>query len=295
MASTHPAPSTAFPVRAGPRYMLASLETTRSYSMPLLGGDPGTEQTINAIRSIVDESWKNPEVVNRAARIVIEAGVPQFDSLGQVRAIYDWVARNFYFIPDPVSKENLRTPPELLRLADLGLGSGDCDDINAILLPSLLGAVGFETRLVTIAANPSSPEEFSHVYAEVLVDGQWIPVDAARQGAEFGLAPGNSFRARVWSLTDTGYQDQPALGLGRYVNGMGDWAEIAAAISQGAAGVFRTVDAPGAVVIGPGGYPISVDARVAQGAGAVSFWSTPNMGTYLLIGGAVLLLVMMRR
>ncbi len=46
-----------------------------------------------------------------------------------MRAIYDWVRRNFYFISDPVSKENLRTAPELLRLADLGLGSGDCDDM----------------------------------------------------------------------------------------------------------------------------------------------------------------------
>ncbi len=93
---------------------------TRSYSMPLLSGDPGTEQTINAVRNIVDQSWKNPDVVNRAAQIVIEAGVPQFDLFGQVRAIYDWVRRNFHFLADPVSKENLRTASELLRLADLG-------------------------------------------------------------------------------------------------------------------------------------------------------------------------------
>ncbi len=59
---------------------------TRSYSMPLLSGDPGTEQTIDAIRSIVDQSWKNSDVVNQAAQIVIEAGVPQSDSLGKVEA-----------------------------------------------------------------------------------------------------------------------------------------------------------------------------------------------------------------
>jgi hypothetical protein len=155
------------------------------------------------MRLLVDDAWKDPFVNRAAIEIIRSAGVQPYDDWGQVRAIYNF-AHTFYFVNDPVMKETLRPTRELLQLM-----AGDCDDINGNVLPALLGAIGYETRLVTIAADPQSPESFSHVYCEVFVDGQWYPLDAARPDAQFGLAPSRFYRREVWSLTDDSHEEYP--------------------------------------------------------------------------------------
>src|SRR5258708_5940357 len=145
------------------------------YATPLLGGDAGTEQTIWKLRGLIDDAWKNSYVNRTAIDIVRNAGVQPYDSWGQIRAIYNWILANFYFVNDPVTKEALRPTTELLDLM-----AGDCDDINSNMLPALLGTIGYETRFITIAADPEHPDSFSHIYVEVFQDGQWYPLDASR-------------------------------------------------------------------------------------------------------------------
>lgn len=114
-------------------------------------------------------------------------------------------------------------------------------EINAILFPALLGAVGYRTRLVTIASNPNAPESFSHIYAEVFVRGRWIPMDAARSGTRFGSAPPRYFRKRIWSLSNTRFED--VSGPSGYHTGMGqfNWGEFSKIIPQISAGVTSVV------------------------------------------------------
>lgn len=181
--------------------MLAGSQSGLLYAAPLLGGDDGTEQTIRMIRSLVDDAWKDPFVNRAAIEIIRAAGVAPYDTWGQVRALYDF-AHSFYFVNDPISKEALRPTRELLQLR-----AGDCDDINGIVLPSLLGSIGLETRVVTIAADPEMPDAFSHIYCEVSIDGTWYALDAARPDAAFGVAPPNYFRREWWSLTDSSHGD----------------------------------------------------------------------------------------
>ncbi len=175
------------------------------FAAPLLSGDAGTSQTIDKIRELVDDAWKDSYVNRAAIDIIRGAGVQPYDAAGQVYAIYQWVRANVYFVNDPVSKEALRPARELLQLR-----AGDCDDINAILLPALLGSLGYECRLVTIAADRRDPSMFSHVYAEVDLDGEWIPIDAARPGAQFGIAPQHFWRREWWALTGSAHGNYPA-------------------------------------------------------------------------------------
>jgi Transglutaminase-like superfamily len=230
------------------------------YATPLLGGDAGPSQTISMLRVLVDDAWKDSFVNRTAIDIVRNAGVQPYDSWGQIRAIYNWVKGNFYFVNDPVMKEALRPTRELLQLM-----AGDCDDINANVLPALLGTIGYETRLVTIAADENAPDTFSHVYAEVFQDGQWIPLDAARPGAVFGVAPPYFFRRAWWSLTDESHGDYPAdgsqavgmSGLGN-LRGLGSISTDLSAIFSGAGSALRsiggqTVQSPLGPTIGPGG------------------------------------------
>ncbi len=218
---------------------VAILGGDTSPSWPLLAGDAGTAQTIAMIRQLVDQGVRDP-VINRQALAIVR-GVRPYDDAGEVRAIYDWVRRNVAFRKDVAGKETLRRARTILEVR-----AGDCDDINAVLLPSLLGTIGYPTRLVTIAGNPAAPDQFTHIYAEARVRGRWIPLDAARKDARFGLAPGRYLRRRIWQINSDDYQD--VQGLSGYAPmGAFNWGgliEASQVIARGAKEVITVVRAP---------------------------------------------------
>lgn len=200
-------------------------------AVPLLSGDAGIAQTVSLMYKLIDEGVKNP-TVNRYA-IEIVKNVPQYDHTAEAFAIFETVLANFRFVNDPVgpdgAKETLRQIPDILAV-----GAGDCDDFT-MLISTLLGTIGIETHIVTVAADPSDPEAFSHVYPEAKLDGQWIALDAARPGAEFGLAPSHYFRRKVWPAPS----ETPSFlaGLKRHslsgymvLKGMGDQTQDIAAL-----------------------------------------------------------------
>lgn len=179
---------------------------------PLWNGDRGVEKTIQMIRDVVDSGVKDPVVNSAAIGILKNRGVENFDREAKLRALYDFVSwPNFLYVEDPVGpkgpKETIRTPRTLLRLK-----AGDCDDYT-VLLAALAGTIGISTRAVTVAADPSLPSDFSHIYPEAEVSpGVWVPMDAARPGAAFGLPALKYFRKRIWSLTNPSYQDVAGMG-----------------------------------------------------------------------------------
>lgn len=252
-----------------------------SSSVPLLEGDAGIEQTINAARGLVREGLRDPLLRQTAGHILLQRRVPQHNDVAEVRAIYDWVVRNIRFVKDPVNQETVSTARWTLTN-----GFGDCDDINAVLLPVLLGAAGYRTRLVTVAGHPGAPRQFTHVYAEVLLRGRWIPVDAARPGARFGQTIRHQFRKRVWSLDDGSYTD---MGLPRQaslagetvaagVSGLDDWADVIKQATRGTAQIItatkskrRAVDFPSLTYGQPGVSTINdyVPLLVLGGLGLV--------------------------
>jgi transglutaminase superfamily protein len=252
------------------------------YSAPLAGGDDGTAQTISMLRNLVDDAWKDPYVNRTAIEIIRNAGVAPYNSWGQIRAIYDF-AHSFYFVNDPITKEALRPTRELLQLM-----AGDCDDINGNVLPALLGTIGFETRLVTVASDPQSPDLFSHVYCEVFLDGQWYPLDAARPGAVFGVAPTYFYRREWWSLVDGSHGDYSSdAAMGSYVpQGVRGLAGLASDLQialTGGATVLKsvsgqTVQSVVGPTIGPGG---AMSVPAAPGTG---FTLSSGMGELLFLG-----------
>jgi Transglutaminase-like superfamily len=252
------------------------------YRTALLAGTDGTAQTVDVMRQLVDQAITNQQFVRFAIDIV--RNVAAHDELAEVQQVYSWVLANIRFTKDPVAKEVLRPPAEMLKLR-----AGDCDDIST-LMAALLLSLGYPARLVTIAADPSAPTEFSHVYVEAEVSpgsGQWLALDAARPGAQFGVEPPDYYRKRVWSLTDSSYQDISGYGrrrLGSYSRvrrQLGDDASETALISQALAQVpadiaiasgnspyasFQTVNTPG--------YGISSAGYTNQGVS--SSWLTAN-------------------
>lgn len=183
----------------------------QTLSFPLAEGDEGVAQTMAQIRRLVEEGKKDEVVRNAAVEMVRRAGAFGYDKRRQCRAIFEAVRRRIGFVADPTDKELLRPARSILEV-----GAGDCDEINGILMPALLESIGIQTQLVTIAAHPAAPDQFTHVYCEANVDGQWLPLDAARRGARWGRRPGKGFRVREWSLSSNEFRDRPVMGLGSY-------------------------------------------------------------------------------
>jgi hypothetical protein len=172
---------------------------------PLLSGDAGVAQTIGVMRQIVDDAVKDP-AVNGAAIQFVRGVTDSFSRDQKAQAIYNAVATRWLYVEDPVGpfgpKETVR-PVRLL----LQTFAGDCDDAT-ILICALMGTIGISCRIVTIAADPSSPREFSHVYPEAeIAPGQFVAMDVARPGSAYGVPPARYFRKRVWSLESKTYSD----------------------------------------------------------------------------------------
>lgn len=184
--------------------LLSNLGTMAAQVMPLAGGDRGVEQTVRAMRRLIEQGKKDPVIRELAARIITSAGIPAFDFVGESRAIYDWVRANLRFTRDVYGVETLQAAREIVRL-----GIGDCDDFT-VLICSLLGTIGHRTRIVTIS-KPEDEKNFSHVFPQDNLNGAWITLDAARMNPAFGKDPESVDRVRVWSVTRDDYEDVKGL------------------------------------------------------------------------------------
>jgi len=82
-----------------------------------------------------------------------------------------------------------------------GLGIGDCDCIH-MYGGCLLHALGIPCSLVTVAADPSAPEDFSHVYLASYWNGVRTPLDISH-GEYPGWECPNLGRLREWPVEVT--------------------------------------------------------------------------------------------
>lgn len=164
----------------------------RATRYPLQEGDAGIARTVRYMIAMVEgnEGAANPEI--RRAAIDITRNVASRDSAGEINAIQQWVQKNIRFRGE--FKETIQSP-----LATLKLEAGDCDD-QAQLVAALLKSIGHKTRFRTIAVDRTAPDQFSHVYTEVLdrTTGQWVPVETTIPGVRAGWAPQRVFRSQAW-------------------------------------------------------------------------------------------------
>jgi hypothetical protein len=116
----------------------------------------------------------------------------------QARKIYEYVRDEIHYMRDPLPFEDIQSPEITLERA-----TGDCDD-QAILLCSLLLAIGFETAL--FFADTDNDGMADHVYSAVHIPDapdlykpfadkkiagkglhDWIPLDPTSEDLDFGV------------------------------------------------------------------------------------------------------------
>ncbi len=256
--------------------------------------EAATEQTIRRMAQYVREDSLSP-IVRRAALDATATAPPC--PRRRAETIFDWIRRRVRFVQDsrlagpvsddPEGAEVLVRPVDVLTMPE---PKGDCDDF-AMLCAALLRAVGIASCFVTVAADQTDPERYSHVYVLALLPGGALPLDPSH-----GPYPGWEVRAigkkRAW----------PIEGPMQHLGALPSWAvdiiktgveagtEIAKErYGQPPPGTYRqTTDAGAIVYRQPAGA-----APLAFPGAQISFGGTS--GILLILGAVALLLLITRR
>jgi hypothetical protein len=162
-------------------------------------GVSGTSATLDKMHQLVAQGKLDPTFQKIATWI--RTTVPQ-DRRGKTKdtadAIFNWVKASGIFQSDPFQIEKIESPIEAMRpiiqarqagtYTGPGLFVGDCDTF-AIVTATLGGILGFQYAFETAKVDASRPDEFSHVWTALLVDGDWYPLDSSTPGAYPGWRP----------------------------------------------------------------------------------------------------------
>lgn len=97
------------------------------------------------------------------------------DLVNQVAKAVCFVKERMTYVRDPDGAELIHSPTRLLKqIMKIGVAHGDCDD-HALLLNSMLGSIGIETRFVGVMTGNST--KYNHVICSVNINGEWLDVD----------------------------------------------------------------------------------------------------------------------
>lgn len=141
--------------------------------------------TLKEMRSIVLTWRKHPVILQRATELT--RACPSKDWVCEASALHRYVRDSIRYQLDVRDVETIRTPELTLRER-----VGDCDD-KAVLLASLLEAVGHPTGFVALAFGPP-PAPFSHVYTITRIGPRWIAAETTEPWP-LGKAPEGASRS----------------------------------------------------------------------------------------------------
>lgn len=161
-------------------------------------GDAGTAETIKIMQQLVASGKRNDNVRKVCGDILTGkiAGIPKQnpkDYQGYAKALYTFCRDKILYAYDPHLVEYVESADRVLKN-----GIADCDSV-CVLLSAMLQNIGLETQFVTIKADPTRKDEYSHVYLRVKIPGKgWIACDPIMPRHEFGWEAPTHFGKRYW-------------------------------------------------------------------------------------------------
>lgn len=168
-----------------------------------------TQATADRMRRAIVDGATDPSVVRAALDALESAGVTDPRNHAHIaHAVWDWVRAHVRFRPDEETLtqdlgmdgelELLITPPVLLTMDS---PAGDCDDFTMLAGAMLLSAGIPRVEVATIAADPTDPARWSHVYlmAYPIVGGVTTPTTMdCSHGQWFGWEAPQYYARKTW-------------------------------------------------------------------------------------------------
>jgi hypothetical protein len=162
-------------------------------------GVMGTAATIEKMHRLVALGKLDPTLQKIASWIRLQVpGDRRGKTTATADAIFAFCRDHGVFQSDPFQIEKIEHPIEAFRAViqaknagtyrGPGLFIGDCDTF-AIVTATLGGILGFQYAFETAKVDASRPDEYSHVWTDLLVEGNWYALDSSTQGAYPGWKP----------------------------------------------------------------------------------------------------------
>ena len=162
-------------------------------------GIGGTSKTISKMWKLIQKGKLEPEIQKQAHSIVLHSGADgRTSNRSLADSIFNFVKRGGLFVRDPFQIETISTPEVMRETVSEARQNGtyrgdkifsaDCDGFSIYFL-SIAGAAGFQGALETTMNDPDRPDEFSHVFPALLVDGSWVAYDPSTPESFPGWRP----------------------------------------------------------------------------------------------------------
>lgn len=146
----------------------------------LSAGARGIRETLQLMADHAIQGAESAPIWSLSRKLVGGYKCPVHDQVCQADIYLRWIHENISWVPDIGTAETVAAPWRTLEVK-----AGDCDDLSS-LLASMAVSVGIPARFKAIAANPDHPNEFTHVYVEMLLEDEWIPADPSVAGKPLG-------------------------------------------------------------------------------------------------------------
>lgn len=161
-------------------------------------GEQGTAETIALMQKMVGSYKRNDDIRKLCGNILNpkngQRPCQSKDYLCYASKFYEWVRDNILYAYDPNSVEYIESPKAVLKNR-----IGDCDSMD-MLLASMFEQIGLESQFVTIKADASRPNEFTHVYTRVKIPKVgWVCADPIMPDKHFGWEPPYPHGKKYWA------------------------------------------------------------------------------------------------
>jgi hypothetical protein len=162
-------------------------------------GYVGTAKTVERMHELAARSKLDPTLQRIATWIRLS--VPEDyrgSSKATADAVFAWVRDHGVFQRDPFQiekiEDTLASMQPVLEARKSGaykgpaLFTGDCDSYS-VWVAALGGVLGYQYAFETAKVDAQRPDEFSHIWAALLVDGNWYALDPSTPGVVPGWRP----------------------------------------------------------------------------------------------------------
>ena len=161
-------------------------ERTSYLNTPLLDGEQGNIQTLDAMARIVREDRLVPDLRIFVLREII-GPVRSHDFGGEVQSVFDYAQDQIIYRKDPFGVERVADIWSTLYALNPNQPEGDCG-IKSTFFASCCAILGHKVFFVVIKQRPNQ-NSFNHVYCAVVLDGELRYFDPTPQDRPAGYEP----------------------------------------------------------------------------------------------------------
>ncbi len=155
---------------------------------PLMDGEQGNLQTLDAMAQIVREDRLQPDLRIFVLREIVRDARPH-DFGGEVDRIFDFAQHTINYRKDPFGVERVADIWSTLYALNPNEPEGDCG-IKSLFFASCCAILGHKVFFVVIKQRPDQ-RAFNHVYNAVLLNGEIRYFDATPQDKPAGYQAPN--------------------------------------------------------------------------------------------------------